>query len=54
MEFDQNIVCAAQDKDTLYVGYQDGGLASYDWNKDRIVDEIHDIGPIKSIAISSN
>jgi len=54
MEFDNNIVYAVQDEDTLIVAYQDGGIASYDWNKDKIVDEIRSIGPIKSIHISDS
>ena len=52
MEFDHNIVCAAQDDDILIIAYQDGGLGSYDWTKDKIIDEIKSIGPIKSIDIS--
>ena len=52
MEFDHNVVCAVQDEDTLIVAYQNGGIACYDWQKDKIVDEIKDIGPIKCISIS--
>lgn len=52
-EFDANIVYALQDEDVLIVAYQTGGLAVYDWNKDRIVEEMKGgLGPIKSIAIS--
>jgi hypothetical protein len=55
MEFDHNVVCAVQDKDTLYVGYQEGGLTSYDWNKDRLIDQLpSSIGPFKSLAISTS
>lgn len=52
MEFDHNILCAVQDRDVLFVAYQEGGLASYDWNKDRLVDELVHVGPFKSLAIS--
>jgi hypothetical protein len=40
MEFDHNIVYAIQDEDTLIVAYETGGIACYDWNKDKIVDEL--------------
>jgi hypothetical protein len=55
MEFDHNIVFAFQDEDTLIVAYEEGGIACYDWNKDKIVDEYrHGMGPIKSIAVSDH
>ena len=54
MEFDQNVVCAAQDEDVLVVAYQNGGIACYDWNKDKIFDEIKDIGPIRSMSITNS
>ena len=52
MEFDQNVACAIQDDDSIIVAYQEGGLACYDWNKDKIIDEIKSIGPVKSLNIS--
>jgi WD40 repeat protein len=55
MEFDHNIVFAVQDEDTLIVAYEEGGIACYDWNKDKIVDEYtHGVGPIKSITVSDH
>ena len=53
MEFDHNIVYAIQDEDTLIVAYESGGIACYDWNKDKIVDELRTgLGVIKSIGVS--
>ena len=54
MEFDHNIVCAAQDADTLVVAYENGGICCYDWNKDKIIDELKDIGNVKCLNISVN
>jgi hypothetical protein len=36
------------------LSYQNSGIAVYDWNTDRIVEEIDDINAVKSLTISSN
>ena len=53
MEFDHNITYAVQDEDTLIVAYESGGIACYDWNKGKIVDELRTgMGVVKSIGVS--
>ena len=53
-DFDFNVTHAVQDEDSLIITYENGTLACYDWNKDKIVDELEDFGSVKSIAISSH
>ncbi|CDW73591.1 protein fan [Stylonychia lemnae] len=53
-ELDFNVTHAAQDQDSVVLTYDNGTLAVYDWNSDKLVDEKEDIANIKSLAISSD
>ena len=33
--------------------YDNGTLASYDWEKDKIIDEFENFGAVKSLSISN-
>jgi hypothetical protein len=50
--FEDNVQCAIQDEDSLIVAFQNGGIACYNWNQDKISDSLKGIGPVKSFAIS--
>lgn len=53
-ELDSNVTNAVQDEDSVVMSYDNGTLAVYDWNLDKIVDEKEGLGNVKSLSISSN
>ena len=53
-QFEDNVQCAIQDEDTLIVAYQNGGLATYNWSQNKLVNTLKGVGPIKSIAITNS
>lgn len=53
-EFDYNVTHAIQDEDTLIMSYDNGTLATYDWNVDKMMDEMDDFGILRSINVSGN
>jgi WD40 repeat protein len=51
-ELDTGVTHAIQDEDSVIFTYDNGTLACYDWEKDKIVDELEGFGSIKSLSIS--
>ena len=51
-DFDYNIKHALQDQDSLILTYENGTMACYDWNVDKIIDEWEDFGNVRSMGIS--
>ena len=52
-ELDQGVTHAVQDEDCVLFNYDNGTLACYDWEKDKIIDEYENFGSVKSLSISS-
>ena len=52
-ELDFNVTHAVQDEDSVIFSYENGCLAVYDWNKDKLVEEKEDFGVVKSMSVSS-
>ncbi len=53
-ELDQGVTQAVQDEDSIIFTYDNGTLGVYDWNADKMLDELEGFGITKSLNLSTH